>query len=189
MYFSDSTDEFRQLSIREFVVASLSKGDRSLGMDQTKQTDAWEWARANRPATGYGPDETDQRSDIGQSEQTRDCVWARRNRPKIRYGPDETDRCLGIGQTEQTEDWVWTRRNRPMFGYWLDRTCPIQVWARENRPNFGMGQTERRDRKFIQTMSSVAPEPLSAAQVCLAHTCLRSRILSWVGTQSNIAPL
>ena len=146
--FSDSMDDFRQLTIREFVVSSLSKGDRGLGMDQTKQTDDWEWARANRPATGYGP--------------------------------DETDRSLGIGQTEQTDDWVWIRRSRPMFAYWPDRTYPNQVWTRQNRPNFGMGQTERRDRKFFQTMSLVAPNPLSANQVGLAHTCLGSPTSSWM---------
>ena len=87
--------ELRQLSIRELVVCSLSKGDRGLGIDQTKQTEA--------------------------------PVWTRRNRPTIGNGPERTD--------------------------------AIQVWARQNSPNFGMGQTELRDRKFVQTMSSVAPDP------------------------------
>ena len=107
----------------------------------------------------YGPDQTDRSLGVNQKKQTYDWEWARANRPATGYGPDETDRCLGIGQTEETKVWVWTRRNRPMFGYWPDRTYPIQVWARQNRPNFGMGQTERRDRKFVQAMSSVARDP------------------------------
>ena len=133
--FFYSMDEFRQLSIREFNLWSpvYPKGDRGLGMDQTKQTDGC----------------------VGQSEQTRDWVWTRRNRPKIGYGPDERDRCFGIGQTEQTEDWVWTRRNRPMFGYWPDRRLDmdqtkqtdVSVLARPNRPKIGYGP-ERTDPRL-----------------------------------------
>ena len=84
-------------------------------MGQTKQTEDWIWARANRPATGYGPDETDRRLDMDQTKQTDVWVLAR---PKIGYGPDETDQCLGIGQTEHTQ-----------FRYGPDRTDPFSVWA------------------------------------------------------------
>ena len=115
-------------------------------MDQTKQTEAWVWARRNRPKIGYGPERTDPRLGMGQTKQIKEWIWTRRNRPMSGYWPDRK--------------WVWIRWNRPMFGYWPDRTYPIQVWAaRQNRPNFGMGPTERPDRKFVQTMSSVAPDP------------------------------
>ena len=91
-------DKFRQLSIREFVVSSLSKGDRSLGMDQTKQTYDWEWTKRNRPMFGYWPDQTDRRLGMDQTKQTNVWVLARPNIPnsgmsqteqiQIRYGPD-----------------------------------------------------------------------------------------------------
>ena len=67
-------DEFRQLSIREFVVSSLSKGDRGLGMDQTKQTEAWVWTRRNKPTFGNGPEQTDRRLGMGQTKQTKDWI-------------------------------------------------------------------------------------------------------------------
>ena len=137
--------------------------DRSLAIDQTKQTDYCEWARANRPATGYGPDETDRRLDMGQSEQTRDWVLTRRNRPVFGYWPDRTDRKLRIDQTKQTDVWVLARQNRPIFG---------------------IGQTERRDRKFVQSMSLVAPDPPvrnpgPSDPGPSAYTCLGSRTSSW----------
>ena len=121
VYFSDSMDEFRQLSIREFVVSSLSKRDQGLGVDQTKQTKDWIWTRRNRPMFGYWPDETDRRLGIDQMEQTDVWVLARPNRPKIGYGSDETDQFLGIGQTEHTQ-----------FRYGPDRTDLISVWARRS---------------------------------------------------------
>ena len=62
--------EFRQLSIRESVVSSLSKVDRGLGKNQTQ----------NRPKPEYGPDETDRCLGIGQTKHT-----------QFRYGPDRTD--------------------------------------------------------------------------------------------------
>ena len=81
--------------------------DRSLAMDQTKQTDYWEWARRNRPKIGYGPERTDPRLGMDQTKQIDVWVLARSNRPKIAYRPDETARCLGIGLTEQTHIRYW----------------------------------------------------------------------------------
>ena len=83
-------DEFRQLCIREFVVSRLSKGDRGLGMDQTKQTEAWVWTRLNRPTIGNGAERTDRRLGMGQTKQTEYWIWTRRNRPMFGYWPDRT---------------------------------------------------------------------------------------------------
>ena len=104
-------DEFRQLSIREFVISNLSQEDRGLGMDQTKQTEAWVWARRNRPTIGYGPEQTDPRLGMGQTKQTEDSKWTRRNRPMFGYWPDRTDRRLCMDQSKQTNVWVLTRTN------------------------------------------------------------------------------
>ena len=65
------------------------------------------------------------------------------------------NRVFGMGQTEQPDDWGTARRlGMDQTKYTYDR-----VWARQNRPNSGTGQTERRDRNFVQTISSVAPDP------------------------------
>ena len=68
VYFSDSMDEYRQLSIREFVVSSLSKTDRRQVMGQTNQTEDLIQARANSLATVYWPDKTDWRLDMDQTK-------------------------------------------------------------------------------------------------------------------------
>ena len=45
------------------------------------------------------------------------------------------------------------------FRYAPDRTDPIEVWARSNKSKSSMGQTELLNRKFIQTMRSIAQDP------------------------------
>ena len=61
----------------------------------------WVRAKPNRPATGYEPDQTDQRLGLGQTKQTKDREWARLNwrnsgmykteQTQFKYGPDRTD--------------------------------------------------------------------------------------------------
>ena len=117
-------DEFRQLSIREFEISSLSQEDRGLGMGQTKQTEAWVWARRNRPTIGYGPERTDPRLGMGQTKQTEDWIWTGQNRPMFGYWPD---RRLGMDQSKQTNVWVLTR---------------------PSIPNSSMGQTEQTQFRY-----------------------------------------
>ena len=69
---------------------------------------------------------------------------------------------LALGILAHWVFWNWVLWHWVLW-YWV--YCPdtkqTNVWAlaRQNRPNFGMGQTERRERKFVQNMSSVAPDP------------------------------
>ena len=122
-------------------------------MDQTKQTEAWVWARRNRPKIGFGPERTDPRLGMGQRKQIKEWTWTRRNRPMSGYWPDRR--------------WVWTRRNRPMFGYWpdrrlgMDQTKQTSVWVltRPNIPNSGMGRTE-------QTQFRYGPDGAAWPKIC-----------------------
>ena len=130
------------------------------------QTEFWLWARPSRLKNGYGPHKV-----------TEDRLWAgTTSRLTISY---ETDR------TEPIQ--VCARQNKPITVYGPDRTDSIQFRTiRPKRSNSGqtehacIGQLEQLHRKFVKTMSSVAPDPLSAAQICLVHTCLGSGDSSWV---------
>ena len=84
------------------------------------------------------------------------------------YWPDRTDRRLGIDQTKQTNVWVLARPNMPNSGM-----------GQREQTQFRYGPDRAARQKIFPDYELGRPDPLSANQVRLAHTCLRSRTSSW----------